>query len=103
MKTALALVLLLAACPLVCLSLSSCLNDDDILSLDGVVQFVDVEGGCWRIHGNNGVNYEPTNLPKDFQEDGLAVRFTAKEREDLVSTCQVGRIIELIRIKRLSG
>ncbi|KPJ61703.1 MAG: hypothetical protein AMJ46_00285 [Latescibacteria bacterium DG_63] len=69
--------------------------------MEGTVQFLDIEGGCWRIAGNDGVNYEPINLPEEFKEDGLAVRFKVKYRDDLVSICMVGRIVELLSIRRM--
>jgi len=90
-------------CFIVCLCCCSCLDEDDkVLTVEGTVQYVDVEGGCWRIVGYDGVNYEPVNLPDEFKKDGLAVRFSAKRREDLVSQCMVGQIVELLGIRRAS-
>jgi hypothetical protein len=96
-----------ALCFVVCLCCfcvcCSCLNEDDkVLTLEGTVQYVDVSGGCWRIVGSEGVNYEPVNLPDEFKKDGLVVRFSAKYREDLVTKCMVGRLIELLGIRPAS-
>jgi hypothetical protein len=84
----------------ICIGFLAC-QDDDIGTIEGVVQFVDVEGGCWKIAGNDGVSYEPINLPEEFREDGIAVLFKAKHRRDLDSTCMIGQIIELLSIQQV--
>jgi hypothetical protein len=84
----------------VSIGISSC-NDDETVSQKGVVQFVQVEGGCWKIAGDDGVDYEPINLSEEFREEGLAVQFTGQLRKDLASTCMVGQIIEIVSIRRL--
>ena len=68
---------------------------------DGVVHFIDVEGGCWVLDVGE-VRLEPINLTEDFRVDGLLVFFEADERTDLASICQVGQIVELKSI-RLRG
>lgn len=67
------------------------------IDTQGVVQFIDVEGGCWGIEVD-GVTYEPINLPEAMRVDGLVVLFEAEELEDRASICQIGPIIELLRI-----
>jgi len=73
-------------------------GEDDIVNGNGVVQFVDVEGGCWRIVGDNGIHYEPINLSDEFRKDGLAVQFEVKFRRDLATVCMVGVIVEIVSI-----
>lgn len=65
----------------------------------GTVEFLDLEGGCWAIT-TEAERYEPTNLPPEFEEDGLRVRFEAELRGDAASVCQIGPIVELQRIER---
>ena len=86
--TLLALAILPAACGV---------TDPDFED-DGVVRFVEVEGGCWVIDAGE-VTLEPTNLTQEFQVDGLPVYFEAEERPDLASYCQVGQIVELKSIR----
>jgi hypothetical protein len=74
--------------------------EEEIVTGNGVVQFVDVEGGCWRIVGDNDSHYEPINLSDEFKKDGLAVQFEAKFRKDLVTFCQVGAIVEIVSINK---
>lgn len=75
-------------------------DSDRTVTVDGVVQFSPIEGGCWSILGEDGTRYEPINLPQEFQQDGLAVRAALKFRDDMASICQVGRIVEIVRIER---
>ena len=76
-------------------------GEEEIVAGNGVVQFVDVEGGCWRIVGDNGIHYEPINLSDEFKKDGLAVQFEVKFRRDLATVCMVGAIVEIISIHQL--
>ncbi len=68
--------------------------------VDGTVRFIPVEGGCWALRVNDVVQYEPLGLPAAFREDGLEVRALLKLRDDLASICMVGRIAEVLDIKR---
>ena len=74
-------------------------TDPGAVVLDAVVQYVDVEGGCWRLH-TDSVNYEPMNLDSTFHRDGIAVRAAVIPRDDVASFCMVGRIVEIDWIRR---
>lgn len=73
-------------------------RDEDMVEGVGRVEFVDVEGGCWRIVVD-GVNYEPSNLPEEFREDNLRVEVGGVLLEDAMSVCQVGIIFEILEIE----
>ena len=73
----------------------------ETFQFDGIVDFVDVEGGCWSILADGNTRFEPINLPEPFQKDDLRVRVSAKLRSDLGSFCQVGWIMEIVSIERL--
>lgn len=66
----------------------------------GTVQHFTTEGGFYAIRGDDGVVYEPMILPREFNVDGLRVRFNATIRDDVVSFHMVGPIIELAKINR---
>ncbi|PIN81208.1 hypothetical protein COV13_02055, partial [Candidatus Woesearchaeota archaeon CG10_big_fil_rev_8_21_14_0_10_32_9] len=66
-----------------------------LISGKGTVHFVDVEGGCWQIKGDDGVNYEPTNLKSQFKQEGLKVDFEGTLNNNVGSTCMVGKLIDL--------
>jgi hypothetical protein len=42
--------------------------------ITGTVSHLDLEGGFYAIRGDDGVTYDPTNLPPAFQRDGLSSR-----------------------------
>jgi hypothetical protein len=69
------------------------------LHIVGVVKRIELEGGFYAILGDDGVTYDPINLPADFQTDGLAVEADARKRTDLLGIHQAGPIIELDRIR----
>ena len=75
-------------------------GDDQTFAVNGTVQFLEVEGGCWSILGTDSARYEPIKLPTEFRQDGLAVRAILTLRRDLVSVCQIGRIVEIVNISR---
>jgi hypothetical protein len=69
------------------------------IMITGVVRHFEVEGGFFAIRGEDSVTYDPTNLPVGFQKEGLPVEAAARRRGDMVSTRQVGPIVELERIR----
>lgn len=66
----------------------------------GIIKYIDLEGGFFGIIGKNG-KYDPVNLPKAFQQDGLRVEFTARVCKDQVSFHMWGTLVELISMKTL--
>ncbi len=69
------------------------------IRITGTVRHVELEGGFYAIVGDDGVTYDPTNLPAEFQKDGLAVEAEARRRTDRVGIHQAGPIVELLRIR----
>ncbi len=67
--------------------------------ITGVVKHVELEGGFYAIRGDDGVTYDPTNLPPAFQRDGLRVETEARRRDDMMGIHQAGPIVELVRIR----
>lgn len=72
----------------------SCGLTDPDFDADGIVRFVDVEGGCWTIEVD-GERLEPINLPAEFRVDGLSVTFEANAAAGVASVCQVGRLVKI--------
>jgi len=67
----------------------------------GTIKYLSMEGGFYGISGDDNKNYDPINLPKEFQKDGLRIRFKAKIRSDMASYHMWGMLIELIKIEKL--
>ena len=71
----------------------------DLLTTTATVRFVNVEGGCWRLDGNDGARYEPVGLPPAFRIDGRPVTVTLRFPKNLGSFCMVGRLTEVVAIR----
>ncbi|MEK6833116.1 MAG: hypothetical protein AABY32_03640 [Nanoarchaeota archaeon] len=75
------------------------LSENEKIEGEGIVKFVDVEGGCWIIETDDGIKYEPTNLNESYKQNGLKVEFEGKIQENMTSVCQVGTLIKLTEIE----
>ena len=80
---------------------SACGLVDPEYATEGIVRFLELEGGCWVIEVG-AETIEPLDLPEEFKIDGLRVFFEGEERDDLASICMVGPIVELLDIQRTS-
>ncbi len=69
------------------------------VKIEGEVTYSELEGGFWTIEDNEET-YEPTNLPEEFQQEGLEVTVHAKIEEDKVSFKMVGPIINISSISK---
>ncbi|MFX0011799.1 MAG: hypothetical protein ACFE9R_15905 [Candidatus Hermodarchaeota archaeon] len=72
-----------------------------VIHTTGTITYLDFEGGFFGIIGDDDENYDPINLPEEFESEGLRVEFTAIKREDLGSFHMWGILIELIDIQEL--
>jgi hypothetical protein len=75
---------------------------DPALTIEGTVERLEVEGGCWVIRSADGKQYEPMGLTEEFRQNGLRVRAVIRIRPDMASICQVGTIAEVVSIERLT-
>jgi heat shock protein HslJ len=71
-----------------------------VFHLGGTVRHVELEGGLFVIDAADGTRYVPTNLPKDYQVDGLAMEAEARRRDDMASIAMVAPLVELVRIRK---
>lgn len=72
----------------------------DVVSGTGTVRWYSFEGGFHAIAGDDGKLYDPINLPAEFRQDGVPVRFRARLRPDLMSFHMAGHIVEVQEIAR---
>lgn len=73
---------------------------DKLIYDKGIVRYIKLEGGFFGIIGKKG-NYEPINLPREYQIDGLHVVFTATLKPSLSSIHMWGKLIEIIKIAKV--
>ena len=71
------------------------------LHLTGQVYYENIEGGFYGIIGDDGIKYQPTNLPRKFKKEGLSLKFDAKMKDGLVSAFQWGTIVELSNVSEI--
>jgi heat shock protein HslJ len=74
-----------------------------IFHLGGTVRHVELEGGLFVIDAADGTRYVPTNLPKAYQVDGLALEAEARQRDDMASIAMVAPLVELVRIRKAAA
>lgn len=69
-------------------------------TIDGVMHYTNIEGGCWVFRTTDGQSYELTGeAAKDLLREGLRAEIVVKPRRDVMSICMVGKIVEVIEIK----
>jgi hypothetical protein len=73
---------------------TECLNSQSTV-LTGKVVYLSFEGGFFGILGDDGVHYEPMNLSPEYKKENLKIKFTAKVRDDIMSTKQWGTIVDI--------
>jgi heat shock protein HslJ len=74
-----------------------------VFLLGGTVRHVELEGGLFVIDAADGTRYVPTNLPPDYQVDGLALEAEARRRDDMASIAMVAPLVELVRIRKAAA
>ncbi|MBC8015221.1 MAG: hypothetical protein H7X79_05695 [Sporomusaceae bacterium] len=66
--------------------------------LTGHVYYSTIEGGFYGIISDDGIKYQPINLPRKFKKEGLSLKFDAKLRDKAISFFQWGTIIEMSNV-----
>jgi hypothetical protein len=65
----------------------------------GTMRYVDVSGGCWQLEADDGRRYEVIGQNiGEIKRDGAKVELEVIPGGNLASICQVGEIIEVVRI-----
>ncbi len=74
----------------------------EVLHLTGHVYYANIEGGFYGILGDDGIKYQPVNLPRKFKKEGLSLTFDAANKNNTISTFQWGTIVELSNVKEFT-
>lgn len=75
-------------------------REGDMASGTGTVRHYRLEGGFFAIAGDDGTTYDPVDLPAEFRQDGLRVRFRVRILPDRMGIHMVGPIVEVVEISR---
>ncbi len=69
----------------------------------GTVHRLPENGGAWVVRTAGGTQYQPTDLPEEFQVDGLAVDVKAQKLETVMTKEAPGQAIDIVEIRRRGG
>ncbi len=69
--------------------------------ISGTVRYMEIEGGFYGLVADDGTKYDPINLPAEYKKNGLRVKFTVREKKDVMSFHMWGKIVEVVKIKKL--
>ena len=75
-------------------------QQENIISGIATVKYISLEGGFYGLVSDDNKSYNPITLPKEFQIDGLKVKFKARVSKDQESFYMWGTIIEIIDIEK---
>lgn len=73
----------------------------DEIRVTGMVEKVEVGVNCWRLAAEDGASYElrTDQAPAALLEHGRKVTVVLKPRTDLMSACQVGKLVDVVRVE----
>jgi len=74
-------------------------EEGEIISGTGTITKVELEGGFYGIVTENGEKLDPQNLPEEFKEDGLEVRFKASVKQNAISIRMWGQTVTIEEIE----
>lgn len=61
------------------------------------------ESGAWVVRTAGGTQYQPTELPLEFQVDGMAVDVKAQKLDTVMTKDAPGQAIDIVEIRRRGG
>ncbi len=74
--------------------------EQDVIVGTGVIGPGGVEGPVYAIIGDNGREFDPINLPEDFKQHGVKVKFKLKKSSGM-SFHMWGEGVEVIEIRKI--
>ena len=74
--------------------------DSTTFRASGTIRAVNLEGGCWRFDAEDGRHFEISRAtaPAGLLVDGKQATLTLRPRSDLMSTCMIGPIAEVVTV-----
>jgi hypothetical protein len=73
----------------------------DELQVTGIVKRATAGSNCWRFVARDGTGYElrPEQAPATLLIEGKAATLVLRPRIDLMSACQAGQIVDVVRVE----
>jgi hypothetical protein len=75
--------------------------DSATIRATGTIRAINIEGGCWRFDAQDGGHFEieKGSAPEGLLVDGKQATLTLRPRPDLMSTCMIGPIAEVVKVE----
>lgn len=86
-----------------CLAAESPSPTNQAFHLTGQVTSFNIPGGLfYGVLGDDGIKYQPVNLPRKFKKEGAIIQFDAQPKANVMSAFQWGTIVELSNVAQAS-
>lgn len=69
--------------------------------IEGIVKYIDLEGGFWGIVDKEGRNWFPLNFPEQLKTEGAEVTLTLREMPDQASAAMWGTPVRILSFHTL--
>jgi hypothetical protein len=69
--------------------------------ITGTVLYITIEGGFYGLVADDGEKYDPINLPEEYKQNGLRVKFQVERKKGMASIHMWGIIAEIVKIEKL--
>ncbi|MEU8004124.1 DUF5818 domain-containing protein [Catellatospora sp. NPDC049111] len=70
-------------------------KDGQPISVRGLVERVELEGGCTVLRADNGTTYQLMGGDPNVVKPGATVRISGRLRADIMTICQMGPVLEV--------
>ena len=67
----------------------------------GTILYIPIEGDFYGLLADDGTKYDPTNLPKEYKQNGLRVKFMVNQKKGMAGIHMWGTIVEIVKIENL--
>jgi hypothetical protein len=81
-----------------CLACASSTGNQDTKNVTGYIRFYPIEGGFYALRGDDSVTYDPTNLAKNLQIDGIRFWARLHVKSGSGGIHMVGPIVDIVDI-----
>ena len=81
-----------------CSACASTTATSDTKTVTGYIRFYPIEGGFYALRGDDSVTYDPTNLAKDLQNDGMLFWARLNVKSGAASIHMVGPVVDIVEI-----
>jgi hypothetical protein len=69
----------------------------ETFSIEGIIEFKNIESGFWAMIDNNNKKWRFVNLPSELQKNGLSTKLNVKLVDEAVSLIMWGKAVEVIK------